>query len=63
MGALKKVSLSFDATGKSKGVAEVVFVRRPDAISAVRKYNNVQLDGRPMKMEMTTSAVSVLDRM
>jgi THO complex subunit 4 len=45
MGPLKKVSLAFDAQGKSKGTAEVVFVRKQDAISSVKKYNNVALDG------------------
>ncbi len=45
LGALKKVSLAFDATGKSKGSAEIVFVRKQDALSAMRKYNGVALDG------------------
>ena len=32
--------------------AEVVFTRKPDAIAVVKRYNNVQLDGKPMKIEM-----------
>jgi THO complex subunit 4 len=38
-----------------QGSAEVVFVRRPDAVTAVKKYNNVQLDGKPMKIELIGS--------
>lgn len=39
-GALKRARLV------KVGVAEVVFVRKDDAISAYRKYNNRCLDGR-----------------
>jgi hypothetical protein len=35
-----------------QGTAEIVFARRTDAIAAVKKYNNVQLDGKPMKIEI-----------
>ena len=35
-----------------KGTAEVVFSRRQDALAAVKRYNNVQLDGKPMKIEI-----------
>ena len=35
-----------------QGTAEVVFARRVDAVAAVKKYNNVQLDGKPMKIEI-----------
>lgn len=35
-----------------KGTAEVVFSRRQDAQEAVKRYNNVQLDGKPMKIEV-----------
>ncbi|KAL9257755.1 THO complex subunit 4B-like protein, partial [Drosera capensis] len=34
------------------GSAEVVYGRRSDAFAALRRYNNVQLDGRPMKIEI-----------
>lgn len=35
----------------SQGSAEVVYVRRSDALAAFKRYNNVQLDGKPMKIE------------
>ena len=35
-----------------QGTAEVIFARRGDAVAALRKYNNVQLDGKPMKIEI-----------
>ncbi|KAG5566883.1 hypothetical protein RHGRI_002434 [Rhododendron griersonianum] len=34
------------------GTAEVVFSRQHDAQAAVKRYNNVQLDGKPMKIEV-----------
>lgn len=30
----------------------MVYARRSDAIAAVKRYNNVQLDGKPMKIEI-----------
>jgi len=35
-----------------QGTAEVVYVRRSDAFAADKRYNNVQLDGRPMKIKI-----------
>ncbi|KPP79624.1 polymerase delta-interacting protein 3-like [Scleropages formosus] len=45
-GALKRARLL------RVGVAEVVFVRKQDAITAYRKYNNRCLDGQPMKCNL-----------
>ncbi|MFT7803998.1 polymerase delta-interacting protein 3-like [Arapaima gigas] len=45
-GALKRARLL------KVGVAEVVFVRKEDAITAYRKYNNRCLDGKPMKCNL-----------
>jgi len=36
----------------SPGKAEVVFIRREDAITAYEKYNNRDLDGQPMQMKL-----------
>ncbi|CAN1160821.1 THO complex subunit 4C [Linum perenne] len=49
----------------SKGSAEVVYMRRSDAFSALKKYNNVLLDGKPMKIEIVganTDAVPISAR-
>lgn len=52
VGDLKRYSINYDKSGRSKGTAEVVFTRRADAMAAVERYNNVQLDGKPMKIEI-----------
>lgn len=52
VGDLKRYSIHYDRSGRSKGTAEVVFSRRQDAQEAVKRYNNVQLDGKPMKIEV-----------
>ncbi|KAF3535918.1 hypothetical protein F2Q69_00019277 [Brassica cretica] len=52
VGELKRYTVHFDRSGRSKGTAEVVYSRRGDAIAAVKKYNEVQLDGKPMKIEI-----------
>ncbi|XP_049627592.1 polymerase delta-interacting protein 3 [Suncus etruscus] len=45
-GALKRARLVHP------GVAEVVFVRKDDAVTAYKKYNNRCLDGQPMKCNL-----------
>ncbi|CAL9184865.1 unnamed protein product, partial [Musa hybrid cultivar] len=52
VGDLKRYSINYDRSGRSKGTAEVVFARRVDALAAVKRYNNVLLDGKPMKIEI-----------
>lgn len=39
-------------TGWFQGSAEVVYARRSDAFAALKRYNNVLLDGKPMKIEV-----------
>ncbi|KAE9600639.1 hypothetical protein Lal_00045494 [Lupinus albus] len=63
VGDVKRHTVHYDRSGRSKGTAEVVFSRRGDAVAAVKRYNNVQLDGKPMKVEIvgtniTTHAVA-----
>ncbi|KAK1311747.1 hypothetical protein QJS10_CPA07g00240 [Acorus calamus] len=61
VGDLKHYSIHYDRSGRSKpwlrrsfyqGTAEIVFSREGDALAAVKRYNNVQLDGKPMKIEI-----------
>ncbi|XP_059660715.1 THO complex subunit 4A-like [Cornus florida] len=57
VGDLKRYSIHYDRSGRSKGTAEIVFSRRQDAVAAVKRYNNVQLDGKPMKIEIVGTNV------
>ena len=41
-----------------KGKADVMFFNRLDAITAVKKFNGLTLDGRPMQVTMKESTVS-----
>ncbi|RVX13845.1 THO complex subunit 4B [Vitis vinifera] len=44
VGELKQYSIHYDKSGISKGTGEVVFLRQTDALAAIKRYNNVQLD-------------------
>ncbi|XP_011094840.1 THO complex subunit 4A [Sesamum indicum] len=52
VGDLMGCSVHYDRSGRSKGTAEVVFIRSQDAETAIKRYNNVQLDGKPMRIEI-----------
>ncbi|KAJ1381810.1 RNA-binding domain superfamily [Sesbania bispinosa] len=58
VGDMKRHGVHYDRSGRSKGTAEVVFSRRVDAVAAVKRYNNVQLDGKPMKIEIVGTNIS-----
>jgi len=51
-GGLKTVQMHFDSKGKSQGVCDIHFKNRTDGLRAVKKYNNVPLDGRRMKIDV-----------
>ncbi|KAH0777624.1 hypothetical protein KY290_009035 [Solanum tuberosum] len=55
MGELVRFAIHYDKNGRPSGAAEVVFARRSDAFQALKRYNNVQLDGKPMKIEIVGS--------
>ncbi|XP_073060196.1 THO complex subunit 4B-like [Primulina eburnea] len=52
VGELKSCAVHYDKFGRSEGTAEVVFFRRTDAEGAIKRYNHVQLDGKPIKIEI-----------
>ncbi|KAI9081939.1 hypothetical protein K1719_036252 [Acacia pycnantha] len=58
VGDLKRYAIHYDRSGRSKGTAEVVFSRRVDAVAAVKRYNDVQLDGKPMKIEIVGTNIA-----
>ncbi|KAK2978098.1 hypothetical protein RJ640_009262, partial [Escallonia rubra] len=52
VGFLKGYGIHYDQSGRSKGTADVVFAHRSEALAAIKRYNNLQLDGRPMQIEL-----------
>ncbi|KAJ6832843.1 THO complex subunit 4D-like isoform X1 [Iris pallida] len=55
IGYLKRCAVHYDRNGRPSGSAEVMFRRRSDAMAALKRYNNVQLDGKAMKIELVGS--------
>ncbi|KAG0504528.1 hypothetical protein KC19_N024400 [Ceratodon purpureus] len=55
VGDVKRCSINYDLSGRSKGTAEVVYSRKIDGVAALKRYNNVQLDGKAMKIEFIGS--------
>jgi len=51
-GPIKKLSMHYDKEGKSQGVCDIAFDSRTNALRAIKKYENVPLDGRKMRIEV-----------
>lgn len=52
VGDVKWSSVRYDRSGRSEGSAEVLYSRRADAETAVKRYHDVLLDGKPMKVQI-----------
>lgn len=55
--------MNYNADGKSKGVANVLFARSGDAHKAYTEYHNRPLDNRPMKIELVINPETVKVRL
>lgn len=56
VGPIKKVSLSYNQHGESRGIADIIFVKPDSAAKAAKEQNGIKIDGRPMKVEVVVDA-------
>ncbi|KAM3586330.1 hypothetical protein VKS41_002852 [Umbelopsis sp. WA50703] len=55
IGRVKKAFIHLGPTGKSTGVADIIYDGPRDAEKALNTYNNIELDQRPMRITYSTS--------
>eukprot|EP00188_Purpureofilum_apyrenoidigerum_P004998 Plantae.Rhodophyta-Purpureofilum_apyrenoidigerum.ctg6100.p1 GENE.Plantae.Rhodophyta-Purpureofilum_apyrenoidigerum.ctg6100~~Plantae.Rhodophyta-Purpureofilum_apyrenoidigerum.ctg6100.p1 ORF type:complete len:233 (-),score=48.26 Plantae.Rhodophyta-Purpureofilum_apyrenoidigerum.ctg6100:2002-2700(-) len=56
IGPLEKAEVNFDSKHRSAGTATVIFKNRADAVEAIKRYNDVPLDNKPLKLSLSTKS-------
>jgi len=49
---VRKVLLTYTKTGRSAGVATIIFGQANSAANAAKQFNGVKVDGKPMKVSI-----------
>ncbi|EPS32668.1 hypothetical protein PDE_07628 [Penicillium oxalicum 114-2] len=55
-GPVKKVMLTYNQNGTSRGIASIIFSKADTATKAAKELNGLHVDGRPMKIEVVFDA-------
>ena len=63
IGSVKKVSLAYGPNGKSRGEATIIFGKPDSAARAQKEYNNVGVDGRPMRVSKTMTCAGLFQKL
>ncbi|KAF9891823.1 hypothetical protein FE257_003307 [Aspergillus nanangensis] len=55
-GPVKRIMLTYNQNGTSRGIASIVFSKPETAAKAAKELNGLLVDGRPMKIEVVVDA-------
>ncbi|KAJ5900917.1 mRNA export protein mlo3 [Penicillium subrubescens] len=55
-GPVKRVMLTYNQNGTSRGIASIIFNKPDTALKAAKELNGLHVDGRPMKIEVVFDA-------